>query len=152
MNKIKVLASLVKLTTGLKKKGKRIVFTNGCFDIIHPGHIKILKEAKDKGEVLVVGLNSDSSIRKIKGPSRPIMNQRARTRVLSAIEYVDFIVLFDDNTPLEIIKKIKPDVLVKGEDWEKDKIIGREFAKKIFRIKFHPGYSTSAIIEKIKNG
>jgi D-beta-D-heptose 7-phosphate kinase/D-beta-D-heptose 1-phosphate adenosyltransferase len=80
------------------------------------------------------------------------MNQDARTRVLSAIEYVDFIVLFDDNTPLEIIKKIKPDVLVKGEDWEKDKIIGREFAKKIFRIKFHPGYSTSAIIEKIKNG
>jgi rfaE bifunctional protein nucleotidyltransferase chain/domain len=151
MRKLKGLSSLKKTIAGIKKKGKRVVFTNGCFDIIHPGHIKILKEAKAKGDILVVGLNSDSSIRRIKGPGRPIIPQEARVIVLSAIEYVDFVVIFKENTPYETIKTLKPDVLIKGEDWQKDQIIGREFVKKIFRIKFHPGYSTTSIIKKIKD-
>lgn len=151
MGKVKALLSLQKIISSLKNKGNRIVFTNGCFDIIHPGHIKILKEAKSKGDILVVGLNSDSSIKRIKGHNRPVMSQGARLIVLSAIEYVDFIVVFNQDTPYEAIKALKPDVLIKGEDWQKDKIIGREFVKKIFRIKFHPGYSTTSIIQKIKN-
>ncbi|MFA6280953.1 MAG: adenylyltransferase/cytidyltransferase family protein [Candidatus Omnitrophota bacterium] len=151
MGKVKALLPLQKIISSLKKKGNRIVFTNGCFDILHPGHIKILKEAKSKGDILVVGLNSDSSIKSIKGPGRPIMPQDARLIVLSAIEYVDFVVVFNQDTPYEIIKALRPDVLIKGEDWQKEKIIGREFAKKIFRIKFHPGYSTTSIIQKIKD-
>ncbi len=151
MIKVKALLSLKKIVANLKKKGKRIAFTNGCFDIIHPGHIKILKEAKSKGDILVVGLNSDSSIKRIKGLSRPIMPEQARIVVLSAIEYVDFVIVFDEDTPYELIKALKPDILIKGEDWQKNKIIGREFAKKIFRIKFYTGYSTTSIIERMKN-
>ncbi|MDD4183439.1 MAG: adenylyltransferase/cytidyltransferase family protein [Candidatus Omnitrophica bacterium] len=152
MSKIKTLSALKKIVESLKKKNKRIVFTNGCFDIIHPGHIKILKDSKSKGDVLVIGLNSDSSVRRIKGRARPIMDEKARSKVLEAIELVDFIVIFDEDTPLEVIKALRPDYLVKGEDWKADKIIGREFVKKIFRIKFYPGYSTTGIIQKIRNG
>ncbi|MDD4954979.1 MAG: adenylyltransferase/cytidyltransferase family protein [Candidatus Omnitrophica bacterium] len=152
MSKIKTLSALKKIVGSLKKKNKQIVFTNGCFDLIHPGHIKILKDSKSKGDVLIVGLNSDSSIRRIKGPSRPIMDEKARGKVLEAIELVDYIIIFNEDTPYRIIKELKPDCLVKGEDWKASDIIGREFAKKIFRIKFYPGYSTTGIIQKIKNG
>jgi len=152
MSKVKTLPALKKIVGSLKKKNKRIVFTNGCFDIIHPGHIKILKDAKSKGDILIVGLNSDSSVRRIKGPIRPIMDEKARSKVLEAIELVDFIIIFDEDTPLKVIKALRPDYLVKGEDWKADKIIGREFVKKIFRIKFYPGYSTTGIIQKIRNG
>jgi D-beta-D-heptose 7-phosphate kinase/D-beta-D-heptose 1-phosphate adenosyltransferase len=152
MSKIKSLSVLKKIVGQLKKNNKRIVFTNGCFDILHPGHIKILKDSKAKGDILIVGLNSDSSIKKIKGPTRPVMDEKARSKVLEAIELVDYIVIFGEDTPYRIIKELKPDCLVKGEDWEKNKIIGREFVKKIFRIKFYPGYSTTGIIQKIKNG
>ena len=144
--------TLKKIVSNLKKKNKRVVFTNGCFDIIHPGHIKILRDAKNKGDVLIVGLNSDSSIKRIKGHSRPVMDEKARSKVLEAIELVNFIVIFNEDTPYEVIKELRPDYLVKGEDWKADKIIGREFVKKIFRIKFYPGYSTSGIIQKIRNG
>jgi len=146
------LFTLKKIVSNLKKKNKRVVFTNGCFDIIHPGHIKILRDAKNKGDVLIVGLNSDSSIKRIKGHSRPVMDEKARSKVLEAIELVNFIVIFNEDTPYEVIKELRPDYLVKGEDWKADKIIGREFVKKIFRIKFYPGYSTSGIIQKIRNG
>lgn len=152
MSKIKTLSALKKIVKNLKKKNKRVVFTNGCFDLIHPGHIKILRDAKSKGDVLVVGLNSDSSIRRIKGASRPVMDEKARSKVLEAMELVDYIVIFKEDTPFEIIKELKPDYLVKGEDWKAKEIIGREFVKKIFRIKFYPGYSTTGIIQKIKNG
>ncbi|MFA5007720.1 MAG: adenylyltransferase/cytidyltransferase family protein [Candidatus Omnitrophota bacterium] len=152
MSKIKTLFTLKKIVSNLKKKNKRVVFTNGCFDIIHPGHIKILRDAKNKGDVLIVGLNSDSSIKRIKGHSRPVMDEKARSKVLEAIELVNFIVIFNEDTPYEVIKELRPDYLVKGEDWKADKIIGREFVKKIFRIKFYPGYSTSGIIQKIRNG
>lgn len=152
MNKVKKLAALKRIVEKLKKKNKRIVFTNGCFDIIHPGHIKILKDSKNKGDVLIVGLNSDSSIKRIKGKARPVMDEKARSRVLESIEFVDFVVIFNEDTPYEVIKELKPDYLVKGQDWKADKIIGKEFVKKIFRIKFYPGYSTTGIIKKIKNG
>jgi len=152
MSKVKTLTILKKIVKNLKSKNKRIVFTNGCFDIIHPGHIKILKDSKSKGDILIVGLNSDSSIRRIKGPGRPVMEEKARSKVLEAIGLVDFIVIFREDTPFKVIKELRPDYLVKGEDWKENRIIGREFVKKIFRIKFYPGYSTTGIIQKIRNG
>jgi len=138
----------------LKKKNKRIVFTNGCFDLIHAGHIKLLKEARKSGDILILGLNSDSSIKKIKGPFRPILKQKARIDTLASIEFIDYIVIFNETTPLRLIKKIKPDVLIKGGDWQKEDIVGSEFVQayggKVKRVKLKKGYSTSSIIEKMK--
>lgn len=150
MPKYNSLKTLKKITAKLKKQGKTIVFTNGCFDLIHPGHLKVFKKAKEKGDVLIVGLNSDSSIRKIKGPKRPVLNQRDRAKLLCALEMVDYVVLFPQETPYQLIKELKPHVLVKGGDWKKDKIIGRDIAKKIYRVKLAAGFSTTALIKKIK--
>jgi len=150
MSKLKTLNALVKITNQLKQQGKIIVFTNGCYDLLHPGHIKILNQAKKKGDILVVGLNSDSSIRKIKGKMRPIMNERARIKVLESVAMIDYIVVFKDKTPFNIIKKIKPHVLVKGGDWSKEKIIGADLVSKVYRVKLCPGHSTTNIIKKIK--
>jgi rfaE bifunctional protein nucleotidyltransferase chain/domain len=149
MGKIQSLQSIIKIVRRLKSKGKHIVFTNGCFDIIHPGHIKILNDAKSKGDILVVGLNSDASVKRIKGEKRPILGERARAQVLAALGVVDYVVLFNSDTPSDLIKAIKPDFLVKGGDWQLDKIIGREYVKKVYRVKLYPGYSTSGIIKKI---
>ncbi|UCG35614.1 MAG: D-glycero-beta-D-manno-heptose 1-phosphate adenylyltransferase [Candidatus Omnitrophota bacterium] len=150
MSKIKSLPALKKIVTRLKKQKKRIVFTNGCFDFIHPGHIKILRQAKSKGDILIVGLNSDSSVKKIKGPRRPIMNEKARAEVLAALEPIDYIVLFKEPTPYKLIQELKPHTLIKGADWSKDKIIGADLIQKVYSIKLYPGYSTTKIIEKIK--
>lgn len=150
MGKVKSLSSLKKIVKALRRQGKRIVFTNGCFDIIHPGHIKIFKEAKKKGDVLIVGLNTDASIQRLKGDKRPILNQRARSTIVSAIEFVDYVVLFGEDTPHELIKRLKPDYLVKGNDWERTAIIGREFVRKVYRINLCNGYSTTKIIERIR--
>jgi rfaE bifunctional protein nucleotidyltransferase chain/domain len=129
------------------------VFTNGCFDILHVGHIRYLKEAKALGDILIIGLNSDRSIRIIKGVNRPIIPLEHRVEVLAAIEYVDYIIVFDKPTPLELIVRVRPDILVKGEDWEEDKILGgkevKEYGGKVERIKFTTPTSTSDIIEKI---
>lgn len=151
MVKLKKIIGLKRIIKALKKKNRTIVFTNGCFDILHPGHIKILRDAKNKGDILIVGLNSDSSIKRFKGKKRPILDQKARIALLSAISYVDYIVVFNEDTPYKLIKDIRPDCLIKGEDWKKEKIIGKEFARKVFRVKFYPGYSTTAIIKKIKS-
>ncbi|MCF7870535.1 MAG: adenylyltransferase/cytidyltransferase family protein [Candidatus Omnitrophica bacterium] len=150
MVKKQSISSLKKIVSILKQKGKTIVFTNGCFDLIHPGHIKIIKEAKKKGDVLIVGLNSDKSVKKIKGKTRPLLNQKARATILSAIQYIDYLTIFDQKTPYLLIKALKPDILVKGQDWPKDKIIGRKLVKKIVQLKMSPGYSTTNIIKKIK--
>ena len=150
MSKTKTLPALKKIVKELKRQGKRIVFTNGCFDILHPGHIRILKEAKKKGDILIVGLNADSSVKIIKGSRRPILSEKSRAELLSAITFVDYIVLFKELTPYKLIREIKPDYLVKGEDWKTGKIIGGEFVKKVFRVKLYPGQSTSAIIKRIK--
>ncbi|VVB82631.1 FAD synthase [uncultured archaeon] len=130
-------------------QNKKICFTNGCFDILHPGHISYLNQAKKMGDVLIVGLNSDDSIKKLKGESRPINNQRDRATMLSALESVDVVTVFAEETPYELIRKIRPDVLVKGGDYSPEQIVGREFAKETKIIPFLPGYSTTKIISKL---
>ena len=137
----------------LRKKGKKIVFTNGCFDIIHSGHIKTFFEAKKHGDILFVGINTDSSVRRIKGDKRPILPIDVRATVVAGCEAVDFVVPFDEDTPEKIIKKIKPDVLLKGEDWPEEKIVGADLVKrrggKVVRIKLVKGISTTEIINEI---
>lgn len=131
-----------------KSNHKKIVFTNGCFDILHVGHIRYLYEAKGYGDRLVVGVNSDHSVSRIK-PGRPIIPQDQRLEVLAALEMVDYITLFEDDIPLELISAVEPDVLVKGADWALQDIVGREFAIEVYRISYLEGISTSNIIEKI---
>lgn len=144
---------LVKLDELLKvdRSGKSLVFTNGCFDILHFGHISYLQKAKLLGDILVVGLNSDSSVRSLKGDSRPVNTEFDRAAMLCAMEFVDFVVIFDDDTPYEMIKAIGPDVLVKGADYEGKVVVGSEFAKRVELIEFVEGKSTTNIIEKIRN-
>jgi len=149
MSKLKTLNELKKLLPKLKEQRKKIAFTNGCFDILHPGHVKTFNLAKKKADILIVGLNSDSSVKKIKGPRRPVLDQKARAEVLSAFSSIDYIVIFNEETPFKVIKAIKPDFLIKGGDWAHDKIVGREFAKKVVRVKLKQGFSTSKIIKKI---
>jgi len=152
-NKIVPLAGLKKKLEALRKQGKRIVFTNGCFDILHYGHAMYLEAARKKGDVLVVGLNSDASVKKIKGAKRPIVPQRDRAHLLAALESVNFVVLFGEKTPLRLIRSLKPDVLVKGADWDTNRIVGAEFVRSyggtVTTIKLARGRSTSALIERI---
>ncbi len=150
MSKLKSLTALKKIVVELKKNGKKIVFTNGCFDLIHPGHIKTFRKAKTLGDMLVVGINSDASVKKLKGKSRPILNQSSRADVLSEMESVNYIVIFGDDTPLKVIKTIKPDVLVKGGDYKIRGIIGHEIAKKVVRVPLMKGFSTTNIIKNAK--
>ncbi len=151
--KIKTKLELQKVLRCIRNKRQKIIFTNGCFDIIHYGHIKYLRKAKSLGDVLIVGLNSDVSVKRIKGKDRPINKQLMRSVVLASLEMVDYVVIFNENTPEKLIKQIKPDVLVKGADWEIKHIAGSEFVKsyngKIKRIPFVKGFSTSKIIKKI---
>ena len=139
-----------------KEEGKKIVFTNGCFDIIHAGHVDYLEKAKALGDVLVVGLNSDNSIRRIKGPERPINIQEHRKKVLEALKPVDLVIIFDEDTPERLIKEIKPDVLVKGGDWKIENIVGADFVKsyggEVKTIDFVYNISTTKIIQKARNG
>jgi rfaE bifunctional protein nucleotidyltransferase chain/domain len=132
-----------------KAGGKKIVFTNGCFDILHIGHVRCLKEAKSLGDLLVVGLNSDRSVSCIK-PERPVNPQDQRAEVLASLEMVDYVTIFDEETPYELIKLLRPDVLVKGGDWKKEEIVGSDIAKVTYSLPYVKGVSTSAIIEKIK--
>ena len=149
---ISELSSIIK---PFKQAGKRIVFTNGCFDIIHVGHVRYLKEARNLGDMLVVGLNSDESVRAIKGINRPIVPQEERAEVLSSLRYVDFVVVFNEPDPYNIIAALKPDILVKGGDWRIEKIIGRDIVEscggKVCTIPFIEGASSSRIIENIIN-
>ena len=149
MNKVKTIVSLKKTISELKKQGKKIVFTNGCFDLIHPGHIKILKEAKKKGDILVVGVNSDCSVKKIKGEIRPILDEKMRLIVLNALEDIDYITVFKEPTPYKLIKSLKPDYLVKGADWKEKNIVGKDLVDKVFRVKLLKNHSTTAIIKTI---
>jgi len=149
MEKIVDKGKLKNIISSLKSKGKKVVFTNGCFDIIHAGHISYLKEAKNLGDILIIGLNSDSSVSKIKS-GRPIIPEKQRAEVLSALYMVDYITLFHEETPYELIKEIKPDILVKGSDWKEEDIVGRDIVGKVHTIPFVEGVSTSQIIKKIK--
>ncbi|MCX7834296.1 MAG: D-glycero-beta-D-manno-heptose 1-phosphate adenylyltransferase [Ignavibacteria bacterium] len=149
------LEKILTISRELKKEGKKIVFTNGCFDIIHKGHIIYLKEAKKLGDYLIVGLNSDESVRRIKGNFRPINKQEDRALILENLKPVDAVVIFNEETPINLIEKIKPDFLVKGGDWKENEIVGADFVKsyggKVISINYIENYSTTSLIEKIKN-
>ena len=135
----------------LHDKGKKIIFTNGCFDILHAGHVKYLEEAKSYGDVLILGLNADSSVRKLKGPTRPINNQDDRAYILASLESVDYVVIFEEETPYELIKLIQPNILVKGGDYEGKEIVGQDIAQELRLVQFVDGKSTSKIIQRIQN-
>ncbi|MBI5969417.1 MAG: D-glycero-beta-D-manno-heptose 1-phosphate adenylyltransferase [Deltaproteobacteria bacterium] len=151
--KIKTLAQMKAIVARLKARRKKVVFTNGCFDILHVGHVRYLLKAKSCGHVLIVGLNTDRSVRLIKGEKRPVVSEKERVEVLAALEVVDYVVFFDEPDPLRLIQALKPDVLVKGSDWPKSQIIGREFVEKmggqVVRIPLIPGASSTGLIEKI---
>ncbi len=151
--KIKERDELQEIFEGLKRGGKKIVFTNGCFDILHIGHIRCLEEAKRLGDILVVALNSDQSVRTIKGPSRPCTPEAERAEVLSALACVDYVVIFDEPNPLELITSLRPNILVKGGDWTPETTIGREVVEdaggKVVIIPHVEGVSTSEIIDRI---
>jgi len=139
------------LISDLKAKRKKIVFTNGCFDIIHKGHIKYLQKAKAKGDILIVGLNSDLSVKRLKGESRPIKDENERALILSVMEFIDYVIIFSEDTPYKLIKKIQPDILAKGGDYNIEDIVGREFAGQTVLIPFVEGYSTTKTINKMNN-
>jgi D-beta-D-heptose 7-phosphate kinase/D-beta-D-heptose 1-phosphate adenosyltransferase len=151
--KIKNLRQLVGIRNALRRQAKKVVFTNGCFDILHRGHIECLRKAKSFGDVLVVGLNSDSSVRKIKGDKRPILPQGDRAEILASLEMVDYVVIFGQETPQKVIASLVPDVLAKGGDYKKDEIVGRDIVEssggRVRRIRQVPGRSTKGIIAKV---
>ena len=147
---IKTLKEITTLSKELSSKGKKIVFTNGCFDLIHAGHVKYLEAAKNFGDVLILGLNSDRSVTSLKGQGRPINKQIDRAHILVALEAVDYVVIFDENTPYELIKAVKPDILVKGEDYEGKKVVGQDIASELKLVQFVDGKSTTRTIKKIQ--
>ena len=148
---IKSFEEIEILAKKLHDKGKKIIFTNGCFDILHAGHVKYLEEAKSYGDILILGLNADSSVRKLKGPTRPINNQDDRAYILASLESVDYVVIFEEETPYELIKLIQPHVLVKGGDYEGKEIVGQDIAQELRLVQFVDGKSTSKIIQRIQN-
>lgn len=135
-------------------KNKKVVFTNGCFDIIHRGHVEYLAQAADHGDILVIGLNTDNSVRRLKGETRPVQDEIARASILASLQFVTAVILFDDDTPYNLIKKIQPDVLIKGSDYNIEDIVGYDIVKSkggnVATIDFIDGYSTTSIIEKLK--
>ncbi|MDD5168611.1 MAG: D-glycero-beta-D-manno-heptose 1-phosphate adenylyltransferase [Syntrophales bacterium] len=153
MEKVLSKEQVKKRLDELRREGESIVFTNGCFDILHVGHVRYLQEAKKLGDILVLGLNSDLSVRGLKGEKRPLVPQDERADVLAALEAVDFVVIFDESTPLELIKYLKPDFLVKGGDWSEDDIVGsreiREWGGRVVVAPLIEGKSTTNVVEKI---
>ncbi len=154
MGQILTREELKQRTAVMKREHKRIVFTNGCFDILHPGHIRMLEKARSLGDALIVGINSDPSVQEIKGPQRPLIPEPERAEVLAALESVDYVTVFGEATPRELIAEILPAVLVKGSDWGPDEIIGREEVEaaggQVVSIPLEVGYSTTKLIERIR--
>jgi rfaE bifunctional protein nucleotidyltransferase chain/domain len=153
MGEVVVRADLLKIRERLKRENKKVVFTNGCFDIVHRGHVEYLTKAKALGDVLLVGMNTDASVQRLKGPLRPVVCQDDRAFVLAALRVVDYVCLFDEDTPHELIATIVPDVLVKGSDWAIDSIVGKDIVEAaggiVRTIDFVPNRSTTNIIQKI---
>ena len=156
--KNKIISSVDLLDKNLaywRFKGKKIVFTNGCFDLLHLGHLDYLIKAADLGDILIVGLNSDASVKRLKGNNRPVLDEKARAHLLAGFSFVSKVVLFDDDTPYNLIKQINPDILVKGKDYKQEDIVGYDIVKKnngeIITIDLVEGYSTTNIINKIRN-
>ena len=152
-SKILPRATLRRRVTALRRAGKRVVFTNGCFDLLHPGHVRYLRAARRLGDVLVLGLNSDASVRRLKGTSRPLVPENDRAEVMAALEMVDLVSIFDEDTPYDLIAAVQPDVLVKGGDWAVDRIVGADLVHarggRVRSLRFAPGYSTTALVERI---
>lgn len=153
MGSVVALSDLVKIRKQLKREGKKVVFTNGCFDILHRGHVEYLTKAKALGDVLIVGMNTDASVSRLKGPSRPVVQQDDRAFVLAALSAVDYICLFDEDTPHNLIQSVIPDVLAKGSDWAIESIVGKDVVEAaggtVQTIDFVPNRSTTTIIQKI---
>jgi D-beta-D-heptose 7-phosphate kinase/D-beta-D-heptose 1-phosphate adenosyltransferase len=152
--KIKTLSKARALVARLKKKGKKIVFTNGCFDLLHFGHVSYLRRARALGDFLIVGLNSDDSVRRLKGKQRPFNSQKDRAEILSELSSVDCVTIFREDTPLRLLKSLKPHILVKGSDWSRNEIVGREvvesYGGEVKRISLIPGRSTTRLIRRSK--
>ncbi len=142
------------LVASLRSAGKTVVFTNGVFDLLHPGHVRYLDVARSLGDALVLGLNADASVRRNKGPSRPIIPERERAEVLAALASVDAVVIFDEDTPAEIVAALQPDILVKGADWPADQIVGRDTVEarggRVVLVPVEQGYSTTSIVERVR--
>ncbi len=153
-DKIKSLADASLQVKSWQKTGEKVVFTNGCFDLLHLGHVDYLEKARNLGDRLIVGLNTDSSVGRFKGPERPLQDQNSRARVLAALQFVDLVVFFDEDTPQNLISELVPNILVKGSDYLAENIVGADVVKKnggvVKTIDFVPGYSTTRILEKIK--
>jgi rfaE bifunctional protein nucleotidyltransferase chain/domain len=152
MPKVLTPYALKRRIGGARRSGKRVVFTNGCFDLIHPGHVRYLRAAKRLGDILVVALNSDRSVRRLKGAGRPLVPQRDRCEVMAALEMVDYVTVFSDDTPYKLIKELQPDVLVKGGDWKPEQIVGADLVLArggaVRSLRFARGYSTTKLVEK----
>ncbi len=155
VQKVLAASELAKIVASYRTEKKRIVFTNGCFDLLHIGHIRYLEQAKSLGDVLIVGINSDQSVQKLKGPTRPIQNENDRAEILASLKAVDHTIIFVEETPLNLIKEVKPHLLVKGGDWKMNQIVGSDFVLsyggEVKSLQFIQGRSTSSIIEKSKS-
>ena len=153
--KLKSLKELQIIVSGARQAGQTVVFTNGCFDLLHRGHVHLLREAKAAGDILIVGINSDRSVQSIKGPARPILPETDRIELIAAMEMVDYVVQFDEADPYNVISALKPQVLAKGGDWSADKMIGADVVEReggqVIVIPYLEGFSTTKIIERIRN-
>jgi len=156
MCKIKNWQEIEEISEELKRSDKKIVFTNGCFDILHAGHISYIREAKALGDILMIGLNSDGSVKRLKGPDRPINDQKSRALLLSELKSIDYIIIFEEATPYDLINCIKPNILVKGGDWKINEIVGSDIVLStngiVKSLKFLEGYSSTKLINRMKNG
>jgi D-beta-D-heptose 7-phosphate kinase/D-beta-D-heptose 1-phosphate adenosyltransferase len=154
--KVKSLAAVVRTVRAAQRTGRRVVFTNGCFDLLHRGHVRYLERARSLGDLLVVAINSDRSVRQLKGPSRPVVPGAERAEVLAALQAVSLVLIFDDPTPAYVIEAVRPDILVKGGDWPVSRIVGAEFVLsrggEVFSLPYIPGRSTTALIHRIVAG
>ena len=150
------LKELVPILRLLRRRGKRVAFTNGCFDLLHAGHIRLLEHARRQGDLLIIGLNSDRSVRALKGPGRPVMSERNRALLLAALQSVDYVTVFCERTPQRLIERLQPDVLMKGADWGASEIVGsnviRRKGGRVVRFPLVRGYSTTTLIQRIKRG
>jgi rfaE bifunctional protein nucleotidyltransferase chain/domain len=155
MTKILSIDQMLLERERLGREGKRVVFTNGCFDLLHPGHVRFLDQAKSLGDILIIAINSDRSVKKLKGPDRPILTENERAEVLAALSSVDYLTIFDELTPLHLISILLPDILVKGGDWSVDQIVGRNEVEaaggQVISLPYSEGYSTSDLLERIWN-
>lgn len=153
-DKVVLLKEAMAACARARLKGQRIVFTNGCFDILHEGHVRYLAEARSSGDLLIVGINSSDSVRRLKGAERPINDEQSRALVLASLTFVDLVVLFDSDTPEALIQALRPDTLVKGGDWAVEQIVGGAFVQSyggtVLSLPFHKGFSTTSLVEKIR--